>query len=145
MGTKTLPTIWGTYMKLVTKYHISAIDSCWEKYLGRKDGKTDGQTDRGKTVYPHPPSGSGGIIYRQCMYIVFILQCQKDQNNCQIVWKEQKLRVVLIIFHGVGRNMIFGHKLHIGTPYRGKRFCTHQIPTSCLLTLLIFIHIEHIC
>ena len=42
-----------------------------------------------------------------------------------------------------GRNLIFGHKLHIGTPYRGKRFWTHQIPTSCLRTLLIFIHIEH--
>jgi hypothetical protein len=37
-----------------------------------------------------------------------------------------------------------GHKLHIGTPYRGKRFWTHQIPTSCLPTLLLFIHIEHI-
>ena len=31
MGPKTLPTIWGTYMKLVTKYKISAINSCWEK------------------------------------------------------------------------------------------------------------------
>jgi hypothetical protein len=39
-----------------------------------------------------------------------------------------------------GRNLIFGHKLHICTPYRGKRFWTHQIPTSCLP---IFIHIEH--
>jgi hypothetical protein len=27
---------------------------------------------------------------------------------------------------------IFGHKLHIGTPYRGKYFFTRQIPTSCL-------------
>jgi ribosome biogenesis protein Tsr3 len=49
-GPKTLPTIWHTYMKLVTKYQISAINSCWEKcderYLGR--------TDRGKTVYPPP-------------------------------------------------------------------------------------------
>ena len=44
-----------------------------------------------------------------------------------------------------GRNLIFGHKLHIGTPYHGNRFWTHQIPTSCLPTLLIFIHIEHIC
>jgi hypothetical protein len=35
-----------------------------------------------------------------------------------------------------GRNLIFG------TPYRGKRFWTHQIPSSCLPTLLIFIHIE---
>ena len=42
------------------------------------------------------------------------------------------------------RNLICGHKLHIGTPYRGKRFWTHRIPTSCLPTLLIFIHIEHI-
>jgi hypothetical protein len=31
-----------------------------------------------------------------------------------------------------GRNLIFGHKLHIHTPYRGKRFLTRQIPTSCL-------------
>ena len=29
-----------------------------------------------------------------------------------------------------GRNLIFGHKLHIGMPYRGN----HQIPTSCLPT-----------
>jgi hypothetical protein len=28
MGPKTFPTIWGTYMKLVTKYQISAINSC---------------------------------------------------------------------------------------------------------------------
>jgi hypothetical protein len=27
-GQKTLPTIWGTYMKLVTKYQISAINTC---------------------------------------------------------------------------------------------------------------------
>ena len=31
MGSKTLSTIWGTYMKLVTKYQISVINSCWEK------------------------------------------------------------------------------------------------------------------
>jgi hypothetical protein len=30
-GQKTLPTIWGTYMKLVTKYQICVINSCWEK------------------------------------------------------------------------------------------------------------------
>ena len=27
-GQKTIPTIWGTYIKLVTKYQISAINSC---------------------------------------------------------------------------------------------------------------------
>jgi hypothetical protein len=31
MGSKRLPTIWGIYMKLVTKYQISTINSCWEK------------------------------------------------------------------------------------------------------------------
>ena len=31
MGPKMLLTIWGTYMKLVTKYQISAINSCSEK------------------------------------------------------------------------------------------------------------------
>jgi hypothetical protein len=45
-GPKTLPTIWHTYMKLVTKYQISAIDSCWEKcdekYLGWTEGRTEG-------------------------------------------------------------------------------------------------------
>ena len=30
-GQKTLPTIWGTYMKLVTKYQIPVINSCLEK------------------------------------------------------------------------------------------------------------------
>jgi hypothetical protein len=55
-------------------------------------------------------------------------------------------KIFLVTFFSVtvdGRNLIFGHKRHIGTPYRGKRFWTHQIPTSCLPTLLIFIHIEH--
>jgi hypothetical protein len=30
-GQKTLPTIWGTYMKFVTTYQMSAINSCWGK------------------------------------------------------------------------------------------------------------------
>jgi len=40
---KTLPTIWHTYMKFVTKYQISAIDSCWEKRIGKYLGWTGGQ------------------------------------------------------------------------------------------------------
>ena len=57
-GPKTLPTIWYTYMTIVTKYQIS------EKNVLKNilDGRKVGQTDRGKTVYPPPPSGSGGII-----------------------------------------------------------------------------------
>jgi hypothetical protein len=36
MGSKTLPTIWGTYMKLVTKYQISAINSCEKIFFYEK-------------------------------------------------------------------------------------------------------------
>ena len=32
---KTFPTIWHTYMKLVTKYQIPVINSCLEKYGGK--------------------------------------------------------------------------------------------------------------
>ena len=45
MGPKMLPTIWGTYMKFVTKYQISAINSGWEKcdekcaYIRKKRNK----------------------------------------------------------------------------------------------------------
>jgi hypothetical protein len=50
MGPKTLPTIWGTYMKHVTKYQISAINSCWKK------------CDE-KCVFPNPRMISVKAIY----------------------------------------------------------------------------------
>jgi hypothetical protein len=43
-----------------------------------------------------------------------------------------------------GRNLIFGHKRHIGTPYRGRCFRTHQIPTSCLPTVDFYTHWTYI-
>jgi hypothetical protein len=62
-GPKTLPTIWYTYMTLVTKYQISVINSYWEKcdekYFGwtegRKDGRTEGRTDRRTEVKQYTP------------------------------------------------------------------------------------------
>ena len=63
-GSKTLPTIWHTYMKFVTKYQISAINSCWEKcdekYLGRTEGRTEV-----KQYTPLPLWAAGGIIITQ--------------------------------------------------------------------------------
>ena len=38
----------------ISDFYHQQLEKCDEKYLG--------QTDRGKTVYPPPPSGSGGII-----------------------------------------------------------------------------------
>ena len=57
-------------------------------------------------------------------------------------------KIFFVAFFSVtvdGRNLIFVHKRHIGIPYCGQRFWTRQIPTSCLPTQLVFIHIEHIC
>jgi hypothetical protein len=84
-GPKTLPTIWYTYMMLVTKYQISAINSYWEKcdekYLGRtKDGRRDGQMDRVKQYTPSPFGERGyknamkNIISKSwCTYIYMYL------------------------------------------------------------------------
>ena len=57
-------------------------------------------------------------------------------------------KIFFVAFFSVtvdGRNLIFCHKRHIGIPYCGQRFWTHQIPTYCLPTQSVFIHIEHIC
>ena len=66
---------------------------------------------------------------------------------CRLCWFLYTLNFFVAFFSANidGRNLIFRQKLHIGTPFCRKRFWTHQIPTSCLPTLLIFIHIEHIC
>ena len=40
------------------------------------DGRKDGQTDRGKTVYPHPPSGSGGIM---TWIKIMVIHCYHQQ------------------------------------------------------------------
>ena len=37
-GQKMLPTIWGTYIKFVTKYQISAINSCCAEKNATKNG-----------------------------------------------------------------------------------------------------------
>ena len=73
-GPKTLPTIWYTYMTLVTKYQISAINSYWEKCDEIYLGLTEGQTDKGKTVLPPSPFGERGYKYNlPHSYVVRIL------------------------------------------------------------------------
>jgi hypothetical protein len=63
MGPKTLPTIWGTYMKLVTKYQICVINSCWEKcdetcaymfnvYKNQPSRQTGSRNLTGPKLYP---------------------------------------------------------------------------------------------
>jgi hypothetical protein len=137
---KTLPTIWGTCMKLVTKYQISAINSCWEKcnekcaymfnvcrnQVSRQTGSrnltvpktlptiwytymmlvTKYQISALRCCYiiiPPLPEGGGGILFYVCPSL-------------------RPTKIFFIAFFSVtddGRNLIFGHKHHIGIPYCG--------------------------
>jgi hypothetical protein len=45
--------------------HLTYICKQLRRKMWRKISWTDGRIDRGKTVYPPPPLGSGGIISRQ--------------------------------------------------------------------------------
>ena len=47
---------------------------------GRTEGWTDGQTDRGKTVYPPPPSGSGGITRKLSMTAMFVNRSKRNEQ-----------------------------------------------------------------
>ena len=91
-------------------------------------------------------------VHGQCILCLFFFSCVDLKREGGILFylcpSFCPSKLFFVAFFSVtvdDRNLIFGHKLHIGTPYRGKRFQTHQIPTSCLSTLLIFKHIEHIC
>jgi hypothetical protein len=50
------------YVCGVSRGRVRGYDVSKNILDGRKDGWKDGRTDRGKTVYSPPPSGSGGII-----------------------------------------------------------------------------------
>ena len=75
------------------------------------------------------PKGEGGILFYLLPSIqdifrrIFLSNCWWQKSY---IWSQASYRYTRDI-----------------TPYRGKRFWTHQIPTSCLPTLLIFTHIEH--
>jgi hypothetical protein len=88
MGPKTLPTIWGTYMKLVTKYQISAInnssDSCF------------------------PFSDLVGFYTHLTYMHIFLSNYWWQESD---IWSQASCSKM---------------------PYCGKLFWTLQIPTSCL-------------
>jgi hypothetical protein len=136
---KTLPTIRGTYMKLVTKYQISAINSCWEKcdekwaymfnvYENQLSRQTGSRNLMGPKTLP--------TIWDTHMKLVTKYQISAI-NSCLIFIHIEHISTFFVTFFSAtidGRDLVFGHKLHMGIPYRGKRFWTHQIPTSCLPT-----------
>jgi hypothetical protein len=89
MGPKTLPTIWGTYLKLVTKYQISTINSCWEKcdeklaymfnvYKNQQSQQTGSRNlmafaydpEKLCVIIPSLPEGEGGILFYLCSSVL---------------------------------------------------------------------------
>ena len=91
-GSKTLPTIWHTYMKLVTKYQISAINSCWEKCDEKYLGRTEERTEVKQYI---PLRWSGGIIkHKQPVEVnLFLIRRLKFNwiGKTQLVDQFQKL------------------------------------------------------
>ena len=85
--------------------------------LDRREKKNSDLTFwRKKIILIIPPLPEGGILFYLCMSV-----CPSVLPR----YFSQQLD---------SRNLIFGHKFHTGTPYRGKRFWTCLIPTSCLPT-----------
>jgi hypothetical protein len=81
---KMRPTIWHTYMKLVTKYQIPVVNSCLEK-CDEKCAYTN------ELFFIH--------IEHICTFFVTCFSATTGGID--------------------DRDLIFGHKLHICTPYRG--------------------------
>jgi hypothetical protein len=155
-------------MKLVTKYQISAINSCWgkcdEKWaytcmfnVYKNHQITWAQASYRYAIlweafldpldscflfsdlvgfYTHFPRYGVPIwsLWPNIRFLPSIVaeeNATKNEHICSMCRKINKVGKQEV---GDDRNLIFGHKLHIGMPYCGKRFWTHQIPTSCLLT-----------
>jgi hypothetical protein len=153
MGPKMLRTIWGTYMKL-------AINSCREKcdekcaymfnvYKNQLSRKTGSRNLTGPKTLP--------TIWHTYMKLVTKYQIPVNQIPTSslptlliFIHIEHTFCICpfLVAFFSAtidDRNLIFGHKLHIGTPYRAKMLPTiwhtymklvtkYQIPVinSCL-------------
>jgi hypothetical protein len=164
MGSKTLPTIWGTYMKLVTKYQISAINSCWEN-------ATICTPYCGKRFWTHqiPASCLPILLFLLCTFYIhlymdifrqklaYMFNEYTNQQSRQTgsrnltgpktlptIWHTYmkwvtKYQIPVVDSCLEKCDEKCGHKLHICTPYCGKRFWTHQIPASCLPILLFFL------
>jgi hypothetical protein len=124
-GPQTLPTIWHTYMKLMTKYQISAINSCREK------------CDEKSTIVFHLAMcyavQQPMFILNLLVILIFIPPLLRRGTYCftsvrpSVSLSFCPYKIFFVAFFSAtidGRNLIFGHKLHIGMPYCGKRLWT---------------------
>jgi hypothetical protein len=149
MDPKTLPMIWGTYMKLVTNNYWWQKSDIWSQPSYRYPISREAFLNPSDSYFLFADLVgfySHWTYMRICRHMKLVTKYQisaiisfweKCDEKCAYMFNVYKNQ----ISWQTGNRNLTGHKLHIGTPYRGKRFWTHQIPTSCLPILLIFIHI----
>jgi hypothetical protein len=98
---KRFPTIWGTYMKLVTKYQISVINSCWEKCdekCAYMFNVYKNQLSR-QTGSPRSPKGEGGILFYLCPSVqdifrrIFLSNCWWQKSD---IWSQASYRYTIL-------------------------------------------------
>jgi hypothetical protein len=122
MGQKTLPTIWGTYMKLVTKYQISAINSCWEKcdekwsymfnvYKNQQSRQTGSRNLMGPKMFPTIWGTYMKLVTKFLPSIVAEKNATKNEHICSMCIKINK----------VG-------KQEVGIWWVQKRFQRYRVP-----------------
>ena len=76
-------------------------DSCHQQLLWKMSW-IDGHTDRGKTVYPPPPSGSGGYNYLIIvlnMYEIFALDVEQLTIQQSILFVLTQYRATNVDFY----------------------------------------------
>jgi hypothetical protein len=135
----TLSWFWANQSLLYPRSHQQLL-----RKMRRKISWTDGRTNRGKTVYPPPPSGSGGII--KTGWLRIRIMCP---SGATCLFADCCFSILLVAFFSVtidARYLIFCHKLHIGTPYCGKCFLD---PSDSYFLFVDFVdfytHLTYIC
>jgi hypothetical protein len=124
MGPKTFPTIWYTYMMLVTKYQISVINSCWEKgddkcaymfnvYRNQLSRQTGSRKLMGPKTIP--------TIWYTYMTLVTKYQISAI-NGCR-----EKCDEKCAYMFNVYRNQL-SRKQEVGNSWVQKRFPRYEVP-----------------
>jgi hypothetical protein len=140
-GPKTLPTIWSTNMKLVTKYQIRVINSCWEKcdekcayMLNVYKSQLSRQTgSRNLTVKKKHFPQNGVPIWSLWRNIRFLPSIFAEKNATKYehiymfnVYKNQQIQqtgIKVIIFWLENGKFEFSRKQYIFLKHIKREFC----------------------
>jgi hypothetical protein len=137
-------------------YQISAINSCWEKcdekcayMFNVYKNQLSRQTGSRNLTGPKNASHNMAYLYKERFWT------HQIPTSCLPTFlfytHRTYMYMYMLIFHRVFLSNYWWPKSDIWShasyryPISWEGFWTHQIPTSCLPTLLVFIHIEHLC